>query len=75
MYKQVLATLSQDNALITQHSQRAIINWQSFDIGVNESIRFVQPNTQSVILNRITSQSPSQILGGLSANGRVFTQP
>src|SRR6185369_5983557 len=45
----------------------------TFNIGVNESVRFNQPNSSSVALNRVTGGlGPSEILGTLTANGRVF---
>jgi filamentous hemagglutinin family protein len=48
------------------------INWQSFGIGTGEGVRFVQPNGNSVALNRVLGPDPSSILGSLSANGKVF---
>src|SRR5262249_59917410 len=54
-------------------SNSAIINWNTFNIGVNESVRFNQPGTSSVMLNRVTGGlGPSEILGTLTANGRGF---
>jgi filamentous hemagglutinin family protein len=60
------------NTTITQASQNLAINWQSFGIAANESVRFNQPSSTSIALNRILGQSPSQIFGSLSANGQVF---
>ena len=57
---------------IDQTSQNLSINWQGFSIGANETVRFNQPSASSVVLNRIIGQDPSQIVGGLSANGQVF---
>ena len=57
---------------ITQTTQNAAINWQSFNIGQPEAVRFVQPNSNSVALNRVMGSDPSSILGSLSANGKVF---
>lgn len=57
---------------INQTSQNVALNWQSFDIGVGEAVRFVQPNSSSVALNRVLGANPSSILGSLSANGKVF---
>lgn len=57
---------------ITQGSQRAIINWQSFNIAPNEVTQFIQPNVHAIALNRIFDQNPSQILGTLKANGTVM---
>ncbi|HEY6643209.1 YDG domain-containing protein [Povalibacter sp.] len=57
---------------IQQSTQNAALTWQSFDVGVNESVRFVQPDSNSVALNRVLGSDPSSILGSLSANGKVF---
>lgn len=57
---------------INQASQNVAINWQSFSIGAGESVRFIQPNSSSVALNRVLGADPSHILGNLSANGKVF---
>ena len=69
------ATISQSGAQmdVNQATQRAIINWQSFNIGANASVNFAQPSASSVVLNRVTSSSGgSEILGRMSANGQVF---
>jgi filamentous hemagglutinin family protein len=57
---------------INQTSQGAIINWNGFSIGTGDSVQFIQPNTSAVALNRVVGGVPSEILGSLSANGRVF---
>src|SRR6266545_8175025 len=58
---------------VNQTSDRAIINWNTFNIGTGELTRFVQPNSGSLALNRVTGNlGPSQILGTIEANGRVF---
>ncbi len=57
---------------ITQGSQRAIINWQSFDIGSQAQVSFQQPNAAAVALNRVSGPTASRIEGQLSANGQVF---
>jgi filamentous hemagglutinin family protein len=57
---------------INQSSQNVAINWQSFSIGKTEAVQFVQPNSNSVALNRVLGADPSSILGSLSANGKVF---
>ncbi len=57
---------------ITQSSQNAAINWQGFNIASGEAVRFAQPNSNSVMLNRVLGSDPSAIFGSLSANGKVF---
>jgi filamentous hemagglutinin family protein len=60
------------STLISQGSDRLGINWQSFNVAEHESVRFEQPSSTSIALNRIFDQNPSQILGALDANGHVF---
>lgn len=58
--------------VITQGSNKAIINWQGFSIGQGNSVQFVQPGASSVVLNRVVGNDASSIFGSLSANGQVF---
>src|SRR3954466_12780930 len=61
------------NVTVNQFSSKAIINWNLFNIGVGERTTFVQPDSNSVALNRVTGgHGPSEILGSLDANGKVF---
>ena len=53
-------------------SNKAIINFQKFNIGEGEHVEFVQPSRKSIVLNRVKGGDPSKLLGKLSANGRVF---
>ena len=52
-------------------SQNAFLNWQSFNIGADETTIFQQPSAGSIVWNRINGQNPSQIYGSLQANGVV----
>lgn len=57
---------------INQSSQSAIINWNSFSIGGQETVTVTQPGASSVLLNRVLGNDPSQIFGTLKADGQVF---
>ena len=63
---------TQGRTLTVTNTPGAIINWLSFSIGAGETTRFQQQNATSTVLNRVRGQDPSQILGTLSSNGRVF---
>jgi filamentous hemagglutinin family protein len=67
------ATIAQDTARtqVTQSTDRAAIDWRSFDIGRDHSVQFQQPSASSVTLNRVTGPDPSQIAGRITANGQV----
>jgi len=60
------------NTLSITNSPNAIINWQGFDIGAGELTQFLQQNSSSAVLNRVTSGNASSILGKLQSNGQVF---
>ena len=60
------------NTLQIVTSDKAIINYPSFQIGRDEHVSFLQPSSKSTVLNRVTGKDPSQILGQLSGNGKVF---
>lgn len=57
---------------VTQTSQRMVADWQSFNIGEQASVAFMQPGANAAALNRIHDLNPSQIMGRLSSNGQVF---
>ncbi|MFZ2987343.1 beta strand repeat-containing protein, partial [Ideonella sp.] len=57
---------------IQQSSAVAIINWQSFNIALGETVNFIQPSLNSVALNRVLGNDPSAIFGRLQANGTVM---
>ncbi|WP_158602008.1 filamentous hemagglutinin N-terminal domain-containing protein, partial [Pararobbsia silviterrae] len=59
---------------INQSSQRAVIDWNTFNVGQGNTVRFNQPNTQAQTLNRVTGAEASQIQGSLLANGQVLIQ-
>jgi filamentous hemagglutinin family protein len=59
------------NMTIT-NSPNAILNWNSFSIGTQNSVRFQQQNAASQVLNRVVGNDASSILGGLSSNGGVW---
>jgi filamentous hemagglutinin family protein len=57
---------------INQNSERLALEWDSFNVNVNERVQFIQPGRDSVALNRILGNSGSQILGRIDANGHVI---
>jgi filamentous hemagglutinin family protein len=68
------ASISQqaNQMVINQATDKAIINWQGFNIGAAASINVLQPNASSVLLNRVVGNDQSQIFGSLTANGHVI---
>lgn len=52
--------------------RNSIINYRTFNIASGETVRFIQPDAQSRVLNRVTTAAPTRIDGSLLANGRVY---
>src|ERR1700690_2402426 len=62
-----------DNLTVNQSQSQAIIDWSNFNIGSSSFVYFNQQgNSTWVVLNRIWDNSPSQIYGQLSADGKVY---
>lgn len=56
---------------INQSTQRAAVNWQSFDVGSQQRVDFRQPSASAMTLNRVLGPDPSRIAGRIDANGQV----
>ncbi|MFM0471853.1 beta strand repeat-containing protein, partial [Paraburkholderia strydomiana] len=70
------ASISQNTNTMTvnQGTQRAVIDWNSFNVGTGNTVQFNQPNAQAQALNRVTGGGASNIQGSLLANGQVLIQ-
>ncbi len=68
------ATVRQSGARldIDQTTDKAIVDWQTFNVGRDAHVNFNQPSSSSVALNRVLDTQASQIYGRLTANGQVF---
>ncbi len=68
------AAISQSGSVtnINQSTNKAIINWQGFSIGANETVNFNQPSSAAATLNRVIGNETSVISGALNANGQIF---
>ena len=62
--------------VVRQSSNQAIVNWDAFNVGRDQSVQFIAPNAQSTTFNRILDANPSQIMGRIQANGQlIFSNP
>ncbi len=59
---------------INQSTQRGAINWQSFNVGSQQSVQFNQPSSSAVTLNKVQGPNPSQIAGRIDANGQIIIE-
>lgn len=67
-----ITTPDPSTLLIDQSTNRAIINWDSFNVDAGETTQFALPNADSWTLNRVIgSQSPSLIYGSIVSNGNI----
>jgi filamentous hemagglutinin family protein len=68
------ATISSNasTTTITPTADRAVINWNTFNVGTTETVTFAQPNAQAAVLNRVTGSQLSSLQGTLNANGQVY---
>ncbi|HEX4214295.1 MAG TPA: filamentous hemagglutinin N-terminal domain-containing protein [Candidatus Dormibacteraeota bacterium] len=57
--------------MVVQTSQRAAINWQSFNIGSQQELRINQPSAAAITLMRVVGPNPSQIAGRIDSNGMI----
>lgn len=64
--------VQQGNILNITNSDKSVIHWQQFNIGVGETTNFIQPSASSSVLNRVVTANPSQIMGNLTSNGQVY---
>lgn len=58
--------------VVDQASNAAIIHWQQFSLGGQDYVIFNQPSASAAVLNRVVGGLPSEILGSIQSNGRVF---
>jgi filamentous hemagglutinin family protein len=67
-----ITSLNNNECIIHQNSNKAVVDWESFSIQENEVTKFIQPSSSSAILNRVIGNDMSQIYGSLQSNGQVY---
>lgn len=72
VYGDAVFNTSGNTLQIQQNTDRMIANYNSFSIANGETVRFIQPSSSSMALNRVVGVSPSEIFGTLTANGQIF---
>ena len=58
--------------LVIETGERAILEWDKFSVAGHESVQFDQASAHSAVLNRVTGEDLSQIMGEVSSNGAVY---
>jgi len=59
------------NLLSVENTHGAVLHWDDFSIPLGDHVKFIQPNSQSWILNKVTGNQISDIFGTLTSNGQV----
>ncbi|MGN6516855.1 MAG: two-partner secretion domain-containing protein, partial [Rhizomicrobium sp.] len=67
-----IVNASPTQTVVNQSSKKALINWNSFSIPTGSSVKFNQPGSKSLAVNRVTGPNASTIDGQLLANGNVW---
>lgn len=68
-----ISTPAANTVQIQQVTNKAVINWNSFNVAPHEIVNFQQPSSKSVTLNRIDpSKGASTIYGQVNANGQII---
>jgi filamentous hemagglutinin family protein len=59
---------------ITQSQSKAILNWNTFNVGASTTLNFHQSGSDWIALNRVLDPTlaPSQILGHVNAPGAIY---
>lgn len=58
---------------VDQSAKRAVLEWQSFDIGRGHEVEFRQPDSTAIALNRVVGRGGASFIdGALRANGRIY---
>lgn len=69
----VVGDVNGNRLTLTQSSARAVLDWRTFNIDSGKEVRFVQPDANAAVLNRVSaSAGMSEIYGSLNANGVVL---
>ena len=69
---EVMLNIQGHTMTLDQRTAKAIVNWDSFDIGEGYTVEIHQPSVTAAMLARVTGMNPSEIMGKLSANGAFY---
>ncbi len=72
IHGQATAAITGQAMTINQITDKATIDWKSFNVDKGYSVNFVQPSSSSVALNNIHQADASVVLGTVTANGQIY---
>ena len=70
----VSASTSGNKLTVTETGERGAANYQSFSVGSQAQVQFIQPNSSAVMLNKVVGPDLSQIAGRIDANGQIIIE-
>ena len=69
---QVTVTVNGKTMTVDQATAKAIVNWDSFDVGKGYTVDINQISTKAAMLARVVGANASEILGSLKATGGLY---
>ena len=69
---QVTVTVNGKTMTVDQATAKAIVNWDSFDVGKGYTVNINQISTKAAMLARVVGANASEILGSLKATGGLY---
>jgi len=60
------------DTIVSVQSDKAVVNFQTFDVALNESVTINQISGSGNLLNNVLGGNPTQILGNLNVSGILF---
>jgi len=58
--------------MVIESADGTHLKWASFNIDAHEALQFMLPSERACVINQVVEHNPSQIMGSLLSNGRVF---
>lgn len=68
----MVSGLPNGQTVIRLDNTKSILEWARLNVAQGNSLQFIQPNQQSVVLNRVTGSDATRIDGSLLSNGHVW---
>ncbi len=65
-------TASASTMTVNQTTNAAVVEWETFSIGLENAVFVEQPSAVSALLSRIVGTDPSEILGTLEVTGYLY---
>jgi len=69
-YAAPVATATGNALTVTQTSQKAVLNWDSFNLAAGSLVNFSHPSAAAATMNKIGSADPSVIQGMITSTAR-----